>query len=314
VSRSIDVAVVGAGPAGISAALSAAERGVSVALFDEAPTPGGHLRWTLGIPAELPEPIGGKRGFEIAAWAAGRVAESPVEFVPDAAVWGLFEPRLLTVVAGAMSYEVRCGAIVVATGSTDITLPFPGWQLPGVMTATAFLRLVNLYRVAPGRRIGVIGAGSDAAEVIGSAEAASMAVVGRSDATTNISAHGSDRVESLVVAGSSIEVDAVVIALGRQPGPELSLQALAETHFSSLAGAHVPTRSATLESSLPGVFVAGEAGDNCSVAEAFAEGRLAGLAASGASDLDEAMAAIATLRAVSVARRETDDGKDGARE
>jgi sarcosine oxidase subunit alpha len=294
--RQVDVAVVGAGIAGVAAALAAAEAGASVLLVDEQPAAGGRLRWTLA-PQDLPIPeLRHKRGFEIAAWADHEL-ERRVTYARDAVAWGLFEDNVLAVSQGDQSYQVRSDAIVIATGSTDIAHPFRGWELPGVMTATAFLKAVNLHRVRPGRRAAIIGEGPAAEEVRESAELAGIEIAGVLPLTPEITVRGEQRPERVESAGIAHDVDHVIVALGRQPDPELAFQALCEIVYSERDCCHVPTRNATLRTSIPGVYVVGDAAGNCTTSEAYAEGRVAGLAASQGAGLQEAIDALELLHA-----------------
>jgi sarcosine oxidase, subunit alpha len=100
----------------------------------------------------------------------------------------------------------------------------------------------------------------------------------------------------------SYDVDTVVVALGRQPDPELALHALAQNVYAASAGGIVPRRNELCETSTPGVYVAGEAAGVCGVGEAMAEGWLAGLAAAGAAE-----------EAVNAARAELDSTRDVSR-
>jgi pyruvate/2-oxoglutarate dehydrogenase complex dihydrolipoamide dehydrogenase (E3) component len=103
-------------------------------------------------------------------------------------------------------------------------------------------------------------------------------------------------VEWLALGDARHAVDGVVLALGRQPDPQLAFQVLCEQGFARQDSAFVPLRGANLETSVPGVYVVGDAAGLCTVAEALAEGRVAGRAAVGA-DTTEAVAALARLRA-----------------
>jgi sarcosine oxidase subunit alpha len=276
--RQVQVAVVGAGPAGIAAALHAAHSGAEVLLLDEGDAPGGHLRWSIATPHGL----AGGRGFEIAATSQDDLAAAGVEVMSGAIVWGLFDDRLLGVVAGGESMQVQASAVVLATGSTDIAYPFPGWELPGVMTARAALRLMHLYRVIPGQRAVVVGQGADANDVAEALQVVGIEVAAAVPSVDGFSASGDQSVERAEFDGTLYDVDTVVMALGRQPDPELALQALCEIGFSEADGVFVPLRVASLESSIPGVFVVGDAGGICTPLEAQCEGAVAGLAASGA--------------------------------
>lgn len=294
--RSVDIAVVGAGAAGVSAALAAAETGRTVALVDEQDRIGGSLRWSLAAVEGFAHGPSGARGFELAAWLEDRLARTDVRISTGAVAWGLFEDNVLTITEGDLTYRLRAGAIILATGATDITLPFPGWELPGVMTATAFQKAVNLYRVAPGWRIAVIGDGPAAAEVVESAQLAGIHVVARVGDSRGITVEGTERVECVATPAERVACDAVVIALGRQPDPELALHALCDTVYSPLNGCHVPRRDRWLRTTVAGVYIAGDAGGICTTAEALAEGRLAGLAAAEADHAVEAAQQLDALR------------------
>jgi sarcosine oxidase subunit alpha len=276
--RQVQVAVVGAGPAGIAAALHAAQSGAEVLLIDEGDSPGGHLRWSIAEPND----IEGARGFEIAARSQVELGTAGVEVMSGAIAWGLFEDRLLGVVAQGESIQVQASAVILATGSTDIAYPFPGWELPGVMTARAALRLMHLHRVRPGKRAVVAGQGTEADDVATGLKVAGVEVVAIVSAVDGLRASGDQGVERVDSGGESYEADTVVLALGKQPDPELALQALCEIGFSDLDGVFVPLRGASLETSIPGVYVAGDAGGICTPREAQCEGAVAGLAASGA--------------------------------
>lgn len=172
--------------------------------------------------------------------------------------------------------------MIVATGSIDRVAHFPGWSLPGVMTARAVQIFLNLHRVLPGRRFAVIGHGSDADEVAADLTLAGANVAARLPSVADVRAVGDGGVERIEAGGAAHQVDTVVLALGRQPDPELVLQAQVEVAHAPAAGSFLPRRAGTLETSEAGLFVVGEAAGAETVAEAMAEGRLAGLNAAGA--------------------------------
>ena len=158
------MAVIGAGPAGLAAAVAAARRGARVTLIDEAPAPGGQI-WRA------------ERGKRLAGPAHERVVEAErlgVEFLAGTLVWGAREDGtlLLTRVpeadsegaAGtarrpAESWAIRPPAVVLATGAHDRPFPFPGWTLPGVLTAGGLQALAKSHAVPPGSRVVLAGAG-----------------------------------------------------------------------------------------------------------------------------------------------------------
>lgn len=172
-----DLLIVGAGPAGMSAALTAAGRGVRVMLVDENPIP---LK-TMG--EDVPLHFGGRMGAALANQNA--VLERLVEANPQilramdagvdvrlgTAVWGLFPQHpsaawLGGPVAGLADtdsvYLVRFKQVIVATGRRDMGLAFAGWQRPGVMGVSAAHRLASVYEALEARVAVLIGSATEA--------------------------------------------------------------------------------------------------------------------------------------------------------
>lgn len=293
--RDVDVAVVGAGPAGIAAALTAARQGARVALLDEEGVPGGHLRWSLVPESGFAGDLATRRGFEIAAWARDRLQEAGVDLI-HGVVWGLFDGPVVGIAERESSWQLRAEKVIIATGSTDVVWPFSGWELPGVMTTRAARRLINLFRVLPGRRIVVIGEGSDAEATADELRSAGGKIVARYSSPSTVHAGGGTQVEWISTDEARVAADCVVLALGRQPDPELALQAGCEVTYSEAAGGWIPRRTTCLESTVAGVFVVGEAAGAQSAAEAFAEGAVAGEAVTGGAGLASALDHLVSLR------------------
>lgn len=288
-TRSADVAVVGAGPAGIGASLAAAENGASVILIDENDAPGGHLRWTMSHQSGFGGELEGRRGVDIARWSATALGAAGVDLRVRTAVWGVFEDNLLGVASETASFDLRAGSIILATGSTDAVWPFPGWELPGVMTATAALRMMHRDRVLPGRRVVVIGTGPLARAVATDLDACGGQIVLQTASTDGVTAGGDGVVEWIGAGGNRSSCDTVVIALGRQPDFQLAMQAQAAISYSQSDGVFVPLRDESLMTSLPGVYVVGDAGGVRSPSRAYLEGAVAGAAVSGGARLGEAI-------------------------
>ncbi len=134
-----DIAVVGGGPAGMSAALSSAETGASVILVDDQPALGGHLRYSRRPEADT------------ASQLAEQVAQSPnIQTLSNATVFGLYQDKLLAILNSDGLVRLRAWQVVLATGAQESPLVFENNDLPGVMLASAARRLMSLYGVRPG--------------------------------------------------------------------------------------------------------------------------------------------------------------------
>lgn len=156
VEARFDVAVVGAGPAGIAAATAAAEAGRRVVVLDETPRPGGqiwrHLEGTAPSPAR--------------PWLQ-RLERSGAMVVPGAAVvdverdWTEGERAGFTITAQVEGKArlVASGALVVATGARERFLPFPGWTLPNVVGVGGAQALLKAGTSFAGKRVVVAGSG-----------------------------------------------------------------------------------------------------------------------------------------------------------
>jgi NADPH-dependent 2,4-dienoyl-CoA reductase/sulfur reductase-like enzyme len=159
-----DVAVVGAGPAGLAAAAAAAASGASVLLVDGSARTGGQY-WRHGTG---PTDHRLYHGWSTFTRLRQRVASAGVTLlpghhvqtvVPDGAGWSLTcvvgdEPS-----ASADLVVVRARRLVLATGAYDRQLPFPGWDLPGVMAGGGVQALLKSHGVLAGQRVVVAGSG-----------------------------------------------------------------------------------------------------------------------------------------------------------
>ncbi|MGB7190980.1 MAG: FAD/NAD(P)-binding oxidoreductase [Acidobacteriaceae bacterium] len=146
-----DILVIGAGPAGIAAAVRAAESGARVGLLDENPAPGGQI-WRKG--AALPT--------SARNWLARLEASSVVRLHgwqvfghPDSGV--LLAER--TASAEPEAAELRYHKLILATGARERFLPFPGWTLPNVMGAGGLDAMVRGGLPIHGKSVVVAGTG-----------------------------------------------------------------------------------------------------------------------------------------------------------
>lgn len=292
----MDVLVVGGGPAGLSAAASAAAQGARVLLADESPSLGGQLRYRLS-PVALDADRDAETPSALAARLVAEAEAAGADLRPGMLVWGGFEDGEFGAELGGRPVRLRPTATVVATGSTDLPLPFPGGSLPGVFTGRAALILANLWGVLPGRRWAVVGAGPEAEEVAASLQCAGAEIVARAPGGAKLAAEGRDGVVALWVNGDRHTVDAVAACNGRQPDPALAtMLGVALGHDPALGGL-APLLDELGATGDPRVFVCGDAAGICSPEAAVIEGRLAGIAAAascglaGSDALDAARAA-----------------------
>lgn len=148
IHRHVDVLVVGGGPAGLAAALAAADAGADVIVADEQDGLGGHLRWEPGAAAAIDETI-------------TRVAAHPrIEVFTGAVAFGAYEGGLVPLRQGTRMIGVRCHELVVAAGRHEYPLVFPDNDRPGVMLGSAVRRLMR-QGVRPGERAVVVTTGSE---------------------------------------------------------------------------------------------------------------------------------------------------------
>lgn len=141
-----DVLVVGGGPAGLNAAITAAEAGADTLLIDEWPVAGGSLLYgrlsTSRSDAEI------KRLSLLAR--AQRLPK--LRIMNDTTVSGLFADNWASALKDNRLYKIRAQQTILATGGYDQPIVFANNDLPGIMFADAAQRLMRLYGVKPGNR------------------------------------------------------------------------------------------------------------------------------------------------------------------
>jgi NADPH-dependent 2,4-dienoyl-CoA reductase/sulfur reductase-like enzyme len=148
-----DLLIVGAGPAGIAAALEASARGLSVLLLDENGAPGGRIWQALETrPAKDPEDI------EALAMIR-RLRESGVEQRYNASVWAIEPDRLVFYSHDGRTRTAQPRTILLATGTTERPVPIEGWTLPGVMTVGAAQIALKTSGLLPDEKTWLAGQG-----------------------------------------------------------------------------------------------------------------------------------------------------------
>jgi len=208
----VTVVVVGAGPAGLHAASTAARCGASVLLIDAGAAAGGQYhRHPLAEPPQQ---------------AVAKHWHPRIDHRPNTTVWAIDGRRLFLCTgpadsAGGRSWQVDADALVLATGAYDRALAFPGWDLPGVVTAGGAQAMAKAHGIAVGQRVIVTGSGPFLLPV-----AASLLRAGA-------------RVVAVLEAGSTIAWRRRPWAVAQAPGKLAELARYA----SVLARARVPYRT-----------------------------------------------------------------------
>ena len=154
-----DVLVVGAGPAGLAAAVAAGEAGADVMVLDERPGAGGQYFKQPASFLTEPGEVGRDRQFERGRRLIERARAAGATIIGKAEIWGAFAPRTLMAKTDDASLVIRPKTLVVATGAYERVMPLPGWTLPGVMTTGAAQTLLRSYRTLPGRSVLIAGNG-----------------------------------------------------------------------------------------------------------------------------------------------------------
>jgi NADPH-dependent 2,4-dienoyl-CoA reductase/sulfur reductase-like enzyme len=153
-----DVVVIGAGPAGLAAAASTANAGLSTLLLDENVGPGGQVwRAITSTPLKRRELLGADYWSGEAIIQAAK--KSGAEIIHRATVWSLDRNLEIGISVGGGSAFIRARRVITATGAQERPFPIPGWTLPGVMTAGAAQTMLKSSGIVPDGRTIIAGQG-----------------------------------------------------------------------------------------------------------------------------------------------------------
>ncbi len=157
-ARSRELAVIGAGPAGLSATTLAAELGLDVVLIDEQASPGGQVYRAL---AEAPTERANLLGADYQRGRAllDSLRKSGAEHWLETSVWSLDQERELGLVRAGRATSQRFERVIIAGGAMERPVPFPGWTLPGVMNAGAAQILLKSAGIVPADGTVIAGGG-----------------------------------------------------------------------------------------------------------------------------------------------------------
>ena len=312
--RRYEMICVGAGPAGLAAAIEAAKNGVEVVIYDENDRPGGQLFKQIHKFFGSQEHRAKERGFNIGNSFLNEAKELGVQVSLNSVVLGIYENGAINVMIGDRIEQVQAQKTLVATGASENMIPFPGWTLPGVIGAGAAQTMANIHGIRPGNDILMVGSGNvgvivsyqmlqagsrvaaviDAAPEIGgyAVHAAKIARIGVPFFMSHTikAAHGSECVEAATIiqvddswkpiAGTEkrFDVDTICIAVGLNPMTQLLHMAGCKTAFVPALGGRLPVHDENQETSVKSVYVAGDVSGIEEASTAVIEGRIAGLA------------------------------------
>jgi sarcosine oxidase subunit alpha len=162
------IVIIGAGPAGISAGLTAAKQGVKVLLVDENPHLGGQLIKQTHRFFGSKEEQAGTRGIHIAKEFSAQITHTKkIDLLPNTTVIGYYKQKkghiliaLKRIKTGEELTQIHCDKIIFACGARENMVSFPGNDLPGVYGAGGVQTLMNVYGIKPGNTVLMVGAGN----------------------------------------------------------------------------------------------------------------------------------------------------------
>ncbi len=153
-----ELIVIGGGPAGLAAAASAAQSGVECLLIDEQATPGGQIyRATETIPKQRATLLG--PDYQYGRKLVDQFNNSGAGYLLNTTLWNLNSQREIGILREGKASLMQADRVIIASGAMERPVPFPGWTLPGVMTAGAGQILLKSAGLVPNDGLVLAGAG-----------------------------------------------------------------------------------------------------------------------------------------------------------
>ncbi|MCM3094190.1 MULTISPECIES: NAD(P)/FAD-dependent oxidoreductase [unclassified Cytobacillus] len=304
-----DVLIIGGGPAGLSAAIETASRGLDVTIVDEASKLGGQLNQQTQALRSLPSVYEPMRGFELANKLIGQIKDLNVRPLLNHRVVGFYEDGSAGITDEENVFPIKAKKVIVATGAAEKAVPFPKWTLPGIMTIGAAQTLINRDFVKPGREAVIVGSSDFAMETAlqlmdvgiqlkGIIEKRSTAVAKEQEKVSELSrkgvpfyfnsfireARGNGQVEQVDIELDgeiiTLDVDLVCLDGGRAPILDVFYQLGCSFGFQEILGGWVPQYSHTFQTDRKEVFIAGNAAGITTHGPLLLTGMIAGISVS----------------------------------
>ena len=153
----VDVCIIGAGPAGMAAAIDCAKAGASVVLLDEQARPGGQIYRAIRADGHPHGELFGP-DYLHGATLVEALGNARLQHITEATIWRVDPDKTVFWSRRGQAEQLKARRVILATGALERPFPFPGWTLPGVMTAGACQILLKTAGVAPQQAV-MVGTG-----------------------------------------------------------------------------------------------------------------------------------------------------------
>ncbi|MDD2890190.1 MAG: NAD(P)/FAD-dependent oxidoreductase [bacterium] len=313
----MDIIVIGGGPAGLSAAITAKDLGADVLLVDENHKIGGQLVKQTHKFFGAKQHWCGVRGINIANILFEQAQQKGVNVLLESSAVGIYNENNIKKVGIITSEKymlVETKGIIIAAGAEENMLNFENNDLPGIYGAGAVQTLVNVYGIMPGKKVLMVGSGNIGLIVSYQLMQAGINVVGIIEGMPEIGGYlvhaskirrlgipvyvshtiktaiGNESVEGAIItkidknwqsipdSEKQIDCDVICLAVGLTPSTELLSQADCEMKYVPELGGYTACHNELLRTSIPGVYIAGDISGIEEAVTAMLEGKIAGAA------------------------------------